>query len=1531
MEVELERFDPAAQGGRIVYEHLHRYALCREFVAGRRVLDLACGTGYGTSILGTAAAEVTGVDISASAVREARKLYAGENVKFVVGDCFDIPFDDGCFDVVVANEMIEHVENHSALLAEIRRVLSDKGLLLVSTPNKPVYNRYKAPNAFHVAEMDVPSFSKLLTQRFRNVRIIGTRMALLSVGYALDKDADRTPGNLDAARIHLATGSDPGHPVIETGELNLADPEYVLAMCSDAELEEPALSSSVFFDERNDLWREHEKIMAWASGLHEEDEVLREDVARTRELLEDARARAAQTEADKAEIAKRFDEFNTQQSNLTTALESERQALKRESEAVRREGAKRLATLAELLGHMGSQEVAHDEAAIVSSLFRINEALVSERLLRGQADERNRQLESSLTAQQDEMAFARSERERLAAELAAKEEKWSVARQALEAEVRLAAERQAEHQRQADAERERLAADIAAGLEDLEVERRTRAELEAAQEAVAQRLEDDAAKLAALQNELDHLRDQSLLAAATFKTREEELTAALSAERRARLLAEAQKASKAASKTEAVGARTAQAGFERADRAGEALGQLHRHTTANVAAGKELVAGKIAALPQQPPLPWHMRLRGKSPLLPTSIFAQEWLDRQLPGHGALSFRAYLADSSKHGLSPHPLFDNGWYLRTYPDVAQSGMAPLVHYVLYGWRESRDPHPLFPNDWYLAQNPDVAASGEMTPLDHYLLHGWKEGRRPNPLFDPRAYLERYSDVESGEYDPLSHFIAYGEAEGREVSLDGWSKDLPDLATQGGALRVMERLLREMPPPPAVPDRAAPASPASLPWPPQPLDNFWPAQTMREMIQERYGEPLLGRIWFLLSIMNRWQDRQEDFATSDDCRDLLARLRERANADPSADKGVPSASIVIPVYNNILDSLLCLASLLELDERHDFEVIVADDGSTDATPALVTMIGGKVRYVRQPQNMGFLGNCNAAAAHARGRNIVFLNNDTLVLTGWLDGLIDPIESLPNVGMVGSKLINWDGTLQEAGGIFWRDGSAWNFGRNQDLQAPEFNYLKDVDYCSGASIAVPAQIWRQLDGFDPAYSPAYCEDSDLAFRLREAGYRTIYSPASEVVHHEGRSHGRDVSSGIKAYQVVNQQRLVERWRHVLDSDHFPNAQNVLRARDRSFAKKHVLVIDHYVPQWDRDAGSRTIYDFIQSLIDARHMVTFWPDNLWRDPDYTPRLQALGVEVIFGPRYRGGFEQFLIDRRELYDMVLLSRPHVAAEYIAAVERSSDARIVYYGHDLHFERMMAERRLAGRPPEDDEVRVMKAQEIDICNRSSIVLYPSAEEARLIAQLVRPGVEAHAIAAYRYLPDEVAQSRQDILARTDHGSGLHLLFVGGFGHPPNIDSATWFSNSVMPLVRARNPAVRLSIVGSRPTPEILALTQPGIDVLGFVSDERLRELYREADVAVAPLRYGAGVKGKVIEAMARGLPVVTTAIGAQGIAGASELLFKGETPEELAEQVLLAAEPTAARERALRALDYVESHYSTQAMIQILEMGLRPAE
>ena len=256
-------------------------------------------------------------------------------------------------------------------------------------------------------------------------------------------------------------------------------------------------------------------------------------------------------------------------------------------------------------------------------------------------------------------------------------------------------------------------------------------------------------------------------------------------------------------------------------------------------------------------------------------------------------------------------------------------------------------------------------------------------------------------------------------------------------------------------------------------------------------------------------------------------------------------PEVSIIVPVFNQLNHTLACLISILESRPNLTYEIIIADDSSFDETKVTIPEIFDGVQVVSTPSNYGFLRNCNYAAKFAKGDYIVFLNNDVIVLPGWLEALVGSLKSDPMCGMVGSKLLNPDGSLQEAGGIVWKDGSAWNLGRNEDSEKPEYNYRKEVDYCSGASICLKKEVWEQLGGFDEYYAPAYYEETDLAFRLREKGLKTIYQPQSVGIHLEGITCGTDINSGIKSCQLINHNKFKKRWNNTLKKSHFPNGTN--------------------------------------------------------------------------------------------------------------------------------------------------------------------------------------------------------------------------------------------------------------------------------------------------------------------------------------------------------------------------------------------------
>jgi GT2 family glycosyltransferase len=245
-------------------------------------------------------------------------------------------------------------------------------------------------------------------------------------------------------------------------------------------------------------------------------------------------------------------------------------------------------------------------------------------------------------------------------------------------------------------------------------------------------------------------------------------------------------------------------------------------------------------------------------------------------------------------------------------------------------------------------------------------------------------------------------------------------------------------------------------------------------------------------------------------------------------------PLVSVIIPSYGKAWLILQCLQSIADNPPSVPFEVIVADDASGDPDVARLKNVSG-LRLEANQTNLGFVRTCNRTGEVAKGDYLFFLNDDTLVTKHWLEPLLTVFNTRPDAGMVGSKLFFADGGLQEAGGIIWKDGSAWNYGRSDDPEKPEYNYVREVDYISGCAILIRRQLWRQLGGFDELFVPVYCEDSDLAFRVRAAGKKVYCCPFSVIVHLEGATNGTDLKSGLKAHQVINTEKFRERWRATL------------------------------------------------------------------------------------------------------------------------------------------------------------------------------------------------------------------------------------------------------------------------------------------------------------------------------------------------------------------------------------------------------------
>lgn len=562
----------------------------------------------------------------------------------------------------------------------------------------------------------------------------------------------------------------------------------------------------------------------------------------------------------------------------------------------------------------------------------------------------------------------------------------------------------------------------------------------------------------------------------------------------------------------------------------------------------------------------------------------------------------------------------------------------------------------------------------------------------------------------------------------------------------------------------------------------------------------------------------------------------------------------SIVIPVYGQHQYTYNCLLSIAQHTDLHDVEILVIDDASPEPVTAALANVQG-VRWIRNPSNLGFIGSCNTAASQARGEFLVLLNNDVQVSAGWLEALLSVFELREDAGLVGAKLVYPDGHLQEAGGIVWQDGSAWNWGRNQDPEHPTYNFLRKADYCSGACLAIRMTDWKALDGFDRAYVPAYYEDADLAFRVRAQGKHLYYQPDAKIVHFEGVTSGTDESKGVKHHQVINQKTFFERWRSTLKS-HRPNAQDPWAEATR-WATKRVLVVEACMVTPDQDAGSVRMQAIMELMTDMGVQVSFVADNLEYRQPYVHHLQQVGVEVWHRPHIQS-VAQLLEQRGSHYDVIIFCRHYIACQYTTLVRtHAPQAKVWFDTVDLHY---LREERLAELQQSDKLAAIAaetKRQEIGVMEQSDLTFVVSPVERDLLAK----ETPTSAIDILSLIHEPVA----DTPVFKDRNG---LLFVGGFQHPPNIDAVQWFIAEVWPLLIAKLPDMSLKIVGSKMPESMRSLAQPGIEILGFVQD--VDPLLRTARISIAPLRYGAGVKGKINQAMAYGLPVVATPVAVEGM-------------------------------------------------------------
>jgi GT2 family glycosyltransferase len=565
-------------------------------------------------------------------------------------------------------------------------------------------------------------------------------------------------------------------------------------------------------------------------------------------------------------------------------------------------------------------------------------------------------------------------------------------------------------------------------------------------------------------------------------------------------------------------------------------------------------------------------------------------------------------------------------------------------------------------------------------------------------------------------------------------------------------------------------------------------------------------------------------------------------------------PLVSVIIPVHNKSHLTYYCLCALYFSYNKSSYEVIVVDDGSSDNTQEILKNFAN-IKIVTHKNAEGFISACNDGAKAAVGKYITLLNNDTEPMCEWIDEAMFAFDNYDNVGAVGSKLIYQDGSLQEAGGIIWNNAEPWNYGRCDNAMNPKYNYTRQSDYISGAALFVRAGLWRDIDGLSREFMPAYYEDTDINFKIREAGYKTLYIPLSVVCHFEGMSNGKDVEgTGLKRFQKINEPKFKKKWIHACrnngDVGHMPDMQ-----KDRNVIGR-ALFLDEQTPRPDMDAGSYAAIQEIRLIQSLGFKATLATEGLAYLGEYTHSLQRMGVETLYAPFFTS-IDDVLSKRGSEFNIVYVTRYTMAQKYIDLIrQKAPQAKIIFCNADLHFLREMRAAMLQKNNLGLAEALVTRQAELDVMQKVDVILsYNETEHAVLQSH----GIHMQSIAKCPWVLDRVGKVNP-------FENRSHIAFLGGYNHTPNIEAVEFFCKDVMPSLIKKDPTIQFHVFGSSVPESFYKLESDNVKIKGYIGD--LSELFQNYRLFISPLLSGAGIKGKVLSSISFGTPSVLSPVSVE---------------------------------------------------------------
>ena len=630
-----------------------------------------------------------------------------------------------------------------------------------------------------------------------------------------------------------------------------------------------------------------------------------------------------------------------------------------------------------------------------------------------------------------------------------------------------------------------------------------------------------------------------------------------------------------------------------------------------------------------------------------------------------------------------------------------------------------------------------------------------------------------------------------------------------------------------------------------------------------------------------------------------DITTRFAPVALAIPDE----PLATVCVDADAPIETLYLCLVALHETGTDRLADIVLLDDGRRGGLAALLPMVAGNLRYRHVPSGASLVAARNTVADTARGRLIVFLAPQVRVQPGWLDELAGTFAREPDAAVVTARVVRDDGLLQATGILLGARGLPRDPGYLAEAADPAFHFLRPVHAVGGVAFAVRRDLLAGAGGFSNAYTALAHAVFDLCMRLRLRGHQVLYQPLASGIWSDDGSEQTPPSPDLAAPDEQSRQ-LRQRWL----PERAPAGPAATDAEAGFLGR--ALVIDNALPRPDHDAGSVATFEQMLLLRRLGYRIAFASAGGDEDlPAAKDALRRNGIEVVGPPAYHSVTAYLEAHGADL-DIVQIYRHANATMFQERVRGlAPQARLLFAPADLHHLREARAAELTGEAA--PEAALTRTRELDCIRNSDASIITSDHEIALLRADVPPAK----LRLLRWIAP-VRPSARGFAGR--HG----LCFIGSFGHPPNADGVLWFVAEVLPLVLRALPDLRFYIAGANPPDSIRALAGAQVEVLGWVAD--LDALFAQVRLSVAPLRYGAGFKGKVGTSLAYGVPVVGSTIALEGTGLAvGDGIAIADTAASFAEEVVRLHQDEAAwTALAATALQRCRELYSPQAALQV---------